>query len=164
MQFKMQNAKTRTIVNTLITVTIALAIAVPSAMAQPGTAAKIPQSALIQAADLAKALQMSGRKPVILQVGSHILFTQAHVPGAEYMGAASSAEGIAKLRARVKALKKSDAIVLYCGCCPWEHCPNIAPAYKELRSLGFNHVKVLYLASNFGADWVYKGFPTAKGD
>jgi len=25
-------------------------------------------------------------------------------------------------------------------------------------------VKVLYIADNFGSDWVNKGYPTAKGD
>ena len=141
-----------------------IGILLPSAIAQPRTASNIPQSALIQPADFAKVVQGSGSKPLILQVGPHLLFTQAHVPGAEYVGAPSTPEGIEKLHARVKALKKSNAIVIYCGCCPWEHCPNIAPAYEELQKLGFRNVKVLYIANNFGADWVYKGFPTAKGD
>jgi hypothetical protein len=30
--------------------------------------------------------------------------------------------------------------------------------------MGFTNVKVLYLASNFGVDWVDKGYPVAKGD
>ena len=159
----MQKARIGNRLNPLV-VLILLAGSVSSAIAQPGTASKIPQTALIQPAELAKIVQGSGGKPLILQVGPHMLFTQAHVPGAEYIGAASTPGGIEKLRARAKSLKKSDAIVIYCGCCPWEHCPNIAPAYDELQKLGFRNVKVLYIASNFGADWVYKGFPTAKGD
>lgn len=135
-----------------------------SASAQPGTAANIPPAQLIQPSDVVKRLQASGKKPLILQVGSHMLFTQAHIPGSEYVGAPSTPEGLQKLKARVKTLRKSEAIVLYCGCCPWQHCPNIAPAYSELRREGFGNVKVLYLANNFGADWAYKGYPTAKGD
>jgi hypothetical protein len=30
--------------------------------------------------------------------------------------------------------------------------------------MGFTNVKVLYIVSNFGADWVDKGYPVAKGD
>jgi len=33
-----------------------------------------------------------------------------------------------------------------------------------LHAMGFTHVKVLYIANNFGADWVDKGYPVAKGD
>ena len=134
----------------------------PLALAQP--ASSIPKSALVQPEELNKTLQASGTKPVILQIGPHMLFVQAHIPGSEYVGGASTPEGLEKLRARAKTLKKSDAIVLYCGCCPWEHCPNVAAAYNELQKLGFRNVKVLFIANNFGADWVYKGYPTAKGD
>jgi thiosulfate/3-mercaptopyruvate sulfurtransferase len=139
-------------------------LATGAALAQAGTASSVPQSKLIQPADLVKALQAGGKKPVVLQIGPHMLFTQGHIAGAEYVGAASTPEGLEKLKGRAKTLKKTEAIVLYCGCCPWEHCPNVAPAYEELRKEGFSNVKVLYIASNFGADWVYKGYPTAKGD
>ena len=57
-----------------------------SGSAQAGTAAKIPQAQLIQPADFAKQLQASGSKPLILQVGSHMLFTQAHIPGFAFDG------------------------------------------------------------------------------
>jgi hypothetical protein len=30
--------------------------------------------------------------------------------------------------------------------------------------MGFTNVKVLYIADNFGADWVNKGYPVAKGE
>jgi rhodanese-related sulfurtransferase len=105
----------------------------------------------------------AGKAPLILNVGPRTLFEQAHVRGSEYVGAASSPEGIAKLRERVKALPKNAAIVLYCGCCPWEHCPNIRPAFAELEELGFTEVKALYITHNIGADWVDKGYPTEKG-
>jgi hypothetical protein len=36
-------------------------------------------------------------------------------------------------------------------------------AYNELRKTGFSNVKVLYIADNFGTDWVDKGYPTIKG-
>ena len=125
----------------------------------------IPHNQLITPEELSTSLQAAkSPKPLLLGVGPHSLYAQAHIPGSEYMGAGSSEAGQQKLRQRVKALPHSTAIVLYCGCCPWNHCPNVQPAYDELHALGFNNVKVLYIANNFGADWVDKGYPVAKGD
>jgi thiosulfate/3-mercaptopyruvate sulfurtransferase len=115
--------------------------------------------------ELVKALKApKGPKPLLFQVGSHMLYVQAHIPGSEYLGAGSTEEGIRNLRQRAQRLPKNAAIVLYCGCCPWSHCPNLNPAYDALRQMGFTNVKVLYLANNFGADWVDKGYPVAKGE
>lgn len=102
-------------------------------------------------------------KPLILNVGPRVLYLQAHIPGAEYIGAGSDVSGRQGLRNRVKNVPKKQFIVLYCGCCPWSHCPNVHPAYKELFDLGFRNVKVLYIANNFGADWVDRGYPTERG-
>jgi|SRR5579862_5757134 thiosulfate/3-mercaptopyruvate sulfurtransferase len=128
-------------------------------------ASSIPSSRLINPAELVKALQSSGsQKPLMIQVGSHVLYSQAHIPGSEYIGPAASAAGSEQLRKRVASLPKNTYIVLYCGCCPWDHCPNVKPADDALHALGFTNVKVLYIANNFGTDWVDKGYPVAKGD
>jgi rhodanese-related sulfurtransferase len=124
----------------------------------------VPASQLITPEELNHSLKSAKQKPLVLQVGSHTLYAQAHIPGGEYIGATSGDEGKQKLRDRVKALPKNSAIVLYCGCCPWGHCPNIHPAYQLLASLGFSNVKVLYIANNFGSDWVSRGYPTVKGE
>jgi thiosulfate/3-mercaptopyruvate sulfurtransferase len=114
--------------------------------------------------DLVHTLAGKGAKPLLLQVGSHMLYVQAHIPASEYVGAGNMQEGIQRLRQRVSSLPKNTEIVLYCGCCPWSHCPNVNPAYEALRQLGFTNVKVLYFANNFGADWVDKGYPIARGE
>jgi len=119
--------------------------------------------ATIAPTDLVALLNGSGTKPLILQVGPARLFRYNHVRGAEYAGPASEPDGIAALRKRVQSLPKTAAIVIYCGCCPWEHCPNVKPAYEELRKLGFTNVKALYLPNNFKFDWEDKGYPTEKG-
>jgi hypothetical protein len=120
---------------------------------------------LIQPEELVNILKSPrGPKPLVIQVGFHVLYVQAHIPRSEYIGPASSAEGIRQLRKRVEALPRTQSIVLYCGCCPWDKCPNINPAYKELRAMGFTNVRVLYIADNFGKDWVEKGYPVAKGE
>ena len=132
--------------------------------AQSSGAAAIPIADLMQPADLAQLLNSPiGSKPLVLQVGSHVLYAEAHIPGAEYVGAGGQDEGLQALQARVVRLERTHFIVLYCGCCPWSRCPNIQPAYQKMRTLGFTHVKVLYIANNFGADWVDKGYPVAKG-
>lgn len=122
----------------------------------------VPSPALMQPAELVRMLH-SSEKPLILQVGSHVLYAEAHIPDSEYVGAAGTSVGLQALRERVSSLRKGRFIIIYCGCCPWEHCPNIRPAYEQLRTLGFTQVRVLYLADNFGADWVNKGYPIAKG-
>ena len=128
-------------------------------------ATSIPQARQISIAELVKLLQPPEKAgPLIIQVGSHVLYSQAHIPGSEYIGPASSDSGIQQLRKRLESLTRTKLIVLYCGCCPWNRCPNVKPAYDALEAMGFRNSKVLYIADNFGADWVDKGYPTAKGD
>jgi thiosulfate/3-mercaptopyruvate sulfurtransferase len=120
---------------------------------------------LISPEDLVKVLQApKAEKPIVLNVGPWILYRQAHIPDAEYIGAGNGKAGLDQLRKRVKSLPHTLGIVLYCGCCPWSHCPNVLPAFKELTAMGFSKVKVLYIADNFGTDWVDKGYPTVKGE
>jgi thiosulfate/3-mercaptopyruvate sulfurtransferase len=133
----------------------------PASTAADG-APGIPSSFLIQPSELAQMVQAQ-QKPVILQVGSHVLYAEAHMAGAEYIGAAKSPEGIAALQERLSKLSKDQVIVIYCGCCPWVRCPNIRPAYEQLHAMGFKNVKVLYVENNFGKDWVDHGYPTDKG-
>ena len=99
----------------------------------------------------------------MLQVGFKLLFAQSHITGAEFAGPAGQSDGLEALGQRVAQLPRDAEIVLYCGCCPWAHCPNIAAAYRRLRELGFRYVKVLYIAHDFGTDWVEKGYPASTG-
>jgi thiosulfate/3-mercaptopyruvate sulfurtransferase len=128
------------------------------------SAQTIDAAALVQPEAFAKQLQATGAKPTILFVGPKFLYTQAHVAGAEFIGPASDAQSMERLKTRVSTMQKNAHIVLYCGCCPWEHCPNIRPAYGELHKLGFTNVKVLYMATSLGKDWVEKGYPVEKGE
>ena len=155
MRFAPQYAKSAALFATLAILSIAAA----------AQATSIPATRLINPEDLVKLLQSSGKdKPLMIQVGSHVLFSQAHIPGSEYIGPASSEAGLQQLRKRVESLPHTKFIVLYCGCCPWSHCPNVKPADDALRTLGFTNVKVLYIADNFGANWVDKGYQVAKGE
>ncbi len=122
-----------------------------------------PKSAVISPQALVRVMQSNQRsRLLILNVGPRVLYAQAHIDGAEFIGPTSDSRGIELLRNRVKSVAKTKQIVLYCGCCPWDRCPNVRPAYAELKKLGFRDVKVLFIANNIGADWVDKGYPTAR--
>ena len=147
-----------------------LTVAVPAEAAPafpPGQwapASSLPADVQISPEDLAKLLQSpAAQKPMTIHVGFYMLYTQAHIPGSEYIGPASQPEELEKLRKRVEPLPRKKFIVLYCGCCPWNHCPTLRPAYEALHSMGFTKLKVLYIPNNFGQDWVNKGFPVEKG-
>ena len=138
---------------------VAAAIGLTGACALLGqSATTIPKDALIQPEALHQELEANPHAALIVQVGSRMMFDQEHIPGAVYAGPGSQAEGLQALRARVEGLPRMGAIVLYCGCCPWEKCPNVAPAWALLHGMGFTQVRVLYIAQNFGADWVARGF------
>ena len=125
----------------------------------------VPQAQLMQPTELVKLLKSAGAdRPVVFQVGSFVMFQQAHIPNAGFAGPGSQANGSILLKKFSAPLKKGQLIVIYCGCCPWGRCPNIGPAYKELHDLGFTNVKALYLANNFGDDWVSKGYPVERGE
>lgn len=128
------------------------------------SATTIPAAQLIQPAELSALLAAKNTTsgPLVLQVGSHVLFEEAHITGSQYAGPGSQASGLALLEKTVAPLAKDRFIVLYCGCCPWGRCPNVGPAFKRLHGLGYSNVKVLYIANNFGDDWVTKGYPTQK--
>jgi thiosulfate/3-mercaptopyruvate sulfurtransferase len=114
----------------------------------------------IEPAALAQQLKKSTNKPLLLHVGFRRLYDQGHIPGSQYCGPAFRADGIAKLKESVKGVPHTRAILIYCGCCPWEDCPNVRPAFETLREMGFTHVQVLYIPHNFGRDWAQKGYPT----
>jgi rhodanese-related sulfurtransferase len=131
----------------------------------PPDASSLSADVLVSPEDLVKILQSpKGEKPLTIHVGFRALYVQAHIPGSEHLGPASQAEIVDKLRKRVEPLPRGKFIVLYCGCCPWTHCPTVKPAYEALHSMGFTKLKVLYIADNFGRDWMYKGYPVEKGE
>lgn len=122
-------------------------------------------SGTIQAAELANDLK-SGKeseKPVVVCVGFHTLYEGAHVPGAIFHGPASTSAGLDDLMHWAQSAPRSANIVIYCGCCPLSHCPNIRPAFKALHSMGFTHLRALLLPQDFARDWVAKGYAVGKG-
>src|SRR5579872_4227012 len=119
---------------------------------------------VMEPADLVRLLQEPGKKPLVFQVGFHTLYVQSHIAGSEYCGPASTPEGAPQLRQCVRGVPKTQSIVIYCGCCPWQNCPNVRPAFEVLRRMGFTRVKILYISHNLGKDWVRKGYQTKRVD
>ncbi len=149
-------------ITALITLLTALLLTPLAAGAAPGDALTIPAAVQLQPAELAAMLK-AGNPPPILQVGFSVLYQQAHIPNAQYAGPGNNDDGLVNLKSHVDALPRDKLVVIYCGCCPWEKCPNIAAAYKQMTAMGFTNVKVLHLATNFGADWADKGYPVIRG-
>lgn len=114
--------------------------------------------------DLAAQLQGKGDRPALVHVGFQTLYRGKHIPQSIYAGPASRAEGLDLLKKSVASLPRDRELVVYCGCCPWEMCPNIKPAMEALREMGFTKVKALMIAKNFQADWADHGFPTEQGE
>ena len=119
----------------------------------------------VEAAPLAKELADSkaANPPKIVCVGFHTLYNGAHIAGAPFHGPASTPQGLDDLKNWAKPLPRSANVVIYCGCCPLAHCPNVRPAFAALRDMGFTHLRVLILPHDFATDWVGPGYPVAKG-
>ncbi len=103
-------------------------------------------------------------KPLLIHVGFHMLYELGHIPGSVYYGAGATPDGLAEIKKQVEKLPRNKAIVVYCGCCPWEECPNIRPAFAALKAMGFTRLKVLNLPTNFATDWARKGYPVERGN
>ena len=112
---------------------------------------------LIQPKDLAA--QLASAKPIVLQVGPNVLYRSKHIPGAIYGGFAATPQGLEALKTVAAKLPHDRDIVIYCGCCPWDHCPNVRPAIDALKQMGVTRVKVMYVPTNFKVDWIDHGYP-----
>ena len=138
-----------------VTIAMAMTVGAQETPANPWTAAHITQPSQL-AAKLSK-----GVKPVILQVGFQVLYKSKHIQSSIYAGPASTPEGLDALKQAVRTLPKNADIYIYCGCCPMNKCPNIRPAFATLKAMGFTHLHVVILPTNFGKDWVAHGYPVA---
>jgi thiosulfate/3-mercaptopyruvate sulfurtransferase len=104
----------------------------------------------------------NNNNPMLIQIGFRKLFEQNHIPGAIYAGPASKDSGIASLKETLHDVDQNKNIVLYCGCCELADCPNIRPAFKAVKEMGFKNAKILYLKNTFMIDWVDKGYPATR--
>ena len=123
-----------------------------------------PSSQTMEPGQLAKMLtDKYSSVPTVVFVGFRSLYVGGHVPDAAFHGTASSEPGLAELKAWAATLSRSTDLVIYCGCCPFDKCPNVRPAYAVLAGMGFKKLRVLDLPTSFAVDWAGKGYPMQKG-
>ena len=115
--------------------------------------------ALIQPKELVPQLASKTAAPAVFHTGPNVLYRSKHIPGSIYAGPGSTSAGLEMLKAEAGKLPRDREIVIYCGCCPWDRCPNIKPAMEMLQSMGFGKVKALYLPVGFKADWIDLSYP-----
>lgn len=138
------------IVITLIMSSVALTSFKKQQIDEPWT-----QKQLLEPADLAKTLNNSNAKqPYIFSIGPG-----ATIKGSIDIGPVHDEENLNKFKDALSKLPKDADIVIYCGCCPFEHCPNIRPAFSLLNEMKFTNQKLLNLQHNLKADWIDKDYP-----
>jgi hypothetical protein len=115
------------------------------------------QKDLIEPSALAAILANSKAiQPKIFNIG-----VVDNIKGAINMGGVSEKENLQKLSSALSKLPKNTFIVVYCGCCPFDRCPNIRPAVNLLKTMGFTNGKLLNLPTNMKQNWIDKGYPIA---
>lgn len=113
---------------------------------------------VMQPSELAQRLNDSSTAlPVIISVGPGAL-----IPHSIVVGPVQDEENLTKLTNQLKGLDRKKEVVVYCGCCPYEHCPNVRPAVALLKELKFTNYKLLDLPHNMKTDWLDKGYPRVK--
>lgn len=113
---------------------------------------------LMEPADLADVLKSDDREvPVIISLGAGNI-----IGNSKDTGPSGEKESLQNLKNEVKDLPKDTNLVIYCGCCPFAHCPNVRPAFSLLNEMGFENHKLLNLRDNIKVDWIDKGYPVSN--
>jgi len=110
---------------------------------------------LLQPSDLAATLKDNKEVAVIFSVGPGAI-----IPHSRDMGMIKEQQNMKKFKQELENLPKDTSIIIYCGCCPYEHCPNVRPAIQLLKDMKFTNYKLLDLPDNIKIDWINKGYPT----
>lgn len=110
---------------------------------------------LLPPAELAEVLNDPAKNdPLIFSLGYG-----GNIKGTVEVGETSEKEGLAALKKELTALPKDAEIVIYCGCCPLDICPNVRPAFSLLNEMDFTNHSLLNLAENLKIDWLDKNYP-----
>lgn len=116
------------------------------------------ESQLMAPAELAKELKHpESYKPLVYCVGPGAL-----IQGSIDTGPAHEKENLDKLKKALEKLPAKAEVIIYCGCCPFEKCPNIRPAFSLLVQMKFTNARLLNLEHNIRTDWVEKGYPSVQ--
>lgn len=108
---------------------------------------------LMPPAELAQEIN-NNTNPLVICVGPAGL-----IKGSIEAGAAHENAGLDKLRSLLSGVDRNKEVIIYCGCCPFAHCPNVRPAFNLLLSMGFTHPRLLDIPHNIRIDWIQHGYP-----
>ncbi|ODS80719.1 MAG: hypothetical protein ABS46_13455 [Cytophagaceae bacterium SCN 52-12] len=84
------------------------------------------------------------------------------IEGSIDIGPGKDKESIAALKSLLGKTPKDKEVVIYCGCCPFDRCPNIRPAFKLMNDMGFKNAKLLDIPRNIKVDWIDKDYPVKE--
>jgi hypothetical protein len=117
------------------------------------------QSELIEPSALAAAIRAEDA-PYVICVAFPVLYHGKHIANSIFAGPGNKREGLELLKIAASKLPKDEKVVIYCGCCPMDKCPNVRPAYALLKQLGFKDVRVLDIPISMHSDWYSRGYPS----
>jgi hypothetical protein len=127
-------------------------------LTQPSSAEPWTAQQLLNPADLAKTLNNAkAPQPIIYSIGM-----QAIIKNSIEIGPAMMKDNLNNLKAKLEKLPKNSNIVIYCGCCPFERCPNVRPPMELLKAMQFTNYKLLNLPQNIKVDWIDHGYPLSE--
>jgi thiosulfate/3-mercaptopyruvate sulfurtransferase len=113
-----------------------------------------PEQLLEPAALAAEIQHASAHPPLVVCVGP-----SGVIKGSVEVGPAKDEASVSKLRALLAKEDRSREVIIYCGCCPFAHCPNVRPAFVLLNEMKFTHARLLNLPHNIKVDWIDHGYP-----
>ncbi len=112
---------------------------------------------LLEPRDLAQIVENPQDSLVIFSLGAGGI-----IPGSKDTGPSGEEQSLNNLRKELEKLPKDSDIVIYCGCCPFNICPNVRPAFTLLNEMQFTNHQLLNLRDNIKVDWIDKGYPVAN--
>lgn len=114
----------------------------------------IPQQLMSTKTLADRIIQNKMKNTIVVNIGPDAVIKNSY-----NAGAGSDSKNIEKLQTYLKNISKDKEVVLYCGCCPFEKCPNIRPAFKAVIAAGYKNAKLLNIPKNIKIDWIDKGYP-----
>lgn len=112
---------------------------------------------LTEPSALALTLKENKAVPLIFSIGPGAI-----IPNSVEIGMVTDEKNLSKFKDQISQLPKTTNILIYCGCCPYERCPNVRPAIALLKDLHFTNYHLLDLPHNIKTDWIAKGYPVKE--
>src|SRR4051812_17936731 len=92
---------------------------------------------LIEPSVLSAIIKEKKQIPVIFSIGPGDV-----IPYSKNFGMINEAENMKKFKNELANIPRDTQLVIYCGCCPYEHCPNVRPGIQLLKDMKFTNYKL----------------------